>query len=545
MRRILICTLLCCSFTSLINAQLTNTVGLLSKDVEKISEGYNLIFPHNQSIVYLLDNCGQIVHTWEGEEVLPGNAAYILENGDLVKCTRSTATGPHEPIWAGGAGETVEVRTWDNELLHSFTLNDSIFRLHHDVAPMPNGNILMIAWEKKNFAESIAAGRDPALMAQDAVWSEVILEWNPELDSIVWQWHVWDHLIQNYDATKDNFGSPRLHPELIDLNYDEHNGHPDWLHINSIDYNPVLDQFVLSVPYFNEFWIIDHSTTTAEAASSSGGRAGKGGDLLYRWGNPQAYDGTGEQQLFFQHDVHWINPEAQSGDTDYGAITLFNNRVEALLSTGNIIRAMPDENFNYNLVEPASFERTITHPELPVVAHSASLSSAQILPNGNALLLAGRWGFAYEITPDNQVAWEYRIPIRAGRPVPQGDTLSINNNITFRIKRYSLDYAAFEGQDLSPKGYWELNPDEAFCDLVSSTDIIEQPTIQVYPNPTNSRFWLEGYKDVEVEVFDSMGRLVRAFTTQSTATAVDVSNWASGIYFLRLSNGETRRIVVN
>ena len=65
-----------------------------------------------------------------------------------------------------------------------------------------------------------------------------------------------------------------------------------------------LDQIVLSNHNLSEIWIIDHSTTTLEAASHSGGNSGKGGDLLYRWGNPQAYDqGTGADQLL-NHQQH-------------------------------------------------------------------------------------------------------------------------------------------------------------------------------------------------------------------------------------------------
>ena len=62
----------------------------------------------------------------------------------------------------------------------------------------------------------------------------------------------------------------------------------DWMHSNAVAYNAELDQVLLNVLEFNEFWIIDHSTTTAEAAGHTGGKHGKGGDLLYRWGNPRA-----------------------------------------------------------------------------------------------------------------------------------------------------------------------------------------------------------------------------------------------------------------
>ena len=116
----------------------------------------------------------------------------------------------------------------------------------------------------------------------------------PAGGSIVWEWHLWDHLIQDYDPTKDNYGVVGDHPELIDVNYSLApfccpSGNADWTHTNAVDYNEQLDQIMLSVRNFSEIWVLDHSTTTAQAASHSGGRSGKGGDLLYRWGNPAAY----------------------------------------------------------------------------------------------------------------------------------------------------------------------------------------------------------------------------------------------------------------
>ena len=54
------------------------------------------------------------------------------------------------------------------------------------------------------------------------------------------------------------------------------NTNADWTHFNAVDYNPELDQIVISVHAFSEIWIIDHSTTTAEAAGHKGGRAARG-----------------------------------------------------------------------------------------------------------------------------------------------------------------------------------------------------------------------------------------------------------------------------
>ena len=166
----------------------------------------------------------------------PGNTAYILENGNLVK-TKRLASVAGNPIWAGGGGAIVEMRDWDNNLLWDFEINNAQARLHHDIAPMPNGNIIMIVWELKTKQEAIDAGRDTALLVDEELWPDYIIEVDPIADSIVWEWHVWDHLIQDFDSTKANYGVVADHPELVNLNYVFANGVDDWMHTNAIDYN--------------------------------------------------------------------------------------------------------------------------------------------------------------------------------------------------------------------------------------------------------------------------------------------------------------------
>ena len=36
---------------------------------------------------------------------------------------------------------------------------------------------------------------------------------------IVWEWHAWDHLVQDVDRALPNYGEVSEHPERIDVNY--------------------------------------------------------------------------------------------------------------------------------------------------------------------------------------------------------------------------------------------------------------------------------------------------------------------------------------
>ena len=530
-----------------------NTVGLLSYDFSKVYDGYNLLYPHNQSTTYLLNNCGEIVHTWtDSADVRPGNTAYIMPDGNLIKTKRPAAVAGN-PIWAGGGGGTVEIRNWDNDLLWSFTQNDDQARLHHDIAPLENGNILMVSWELKTMEESIQAGRDTALLAQDKLWPDYILEVDPTTDEVVWEWHVWDHLIQDFDPTKDNYGVVEDHPELVNINYDTNDGHPDWMHVNAIDYNEELKQIMISVPTFSELWVIDHTTTTEQAASHTGGQSGRGGDLLYRWGNPLTYGGGDEtdQTLFYPHDVQWVDDFISTSHPQYGKMAAFNNRVGSNYSTAEVFTQPWDMymwayTYGPDNWGPASSDQTFFHPDtFPL--YSTGLSSVQFLPNGNTLICSGRFGYSFELTPDDQVVWEYKTPLLGGNPATQGDSLNINQNLTFRLKRYPKSYAAFEGKDLTGDGYIELEPDVDFCDI--TTNVIETEMnyrFRIYPNPATGMVTLEwdGWMYDRITIYDLLGRQVESFETTGGRKYLDISDWTPGIYLLKINEADVRKLVV-
>ena len=532
-----------------------HTVGLLSYDFPNTFDGYNLLFPHNQSTVYLLDNCGEIVNAWEDDpQIRPGNSVYLMPNGDLVKCSRhSTVTD--DIIWAGGGGEFIEIRDWDNNLKWRFTLNDSLQRIHHDIAIKPDGNILAIVWERRLKDEAIAAGRDTALLSKGEIWSEAIIEIQPEGDTfqIVWEWHVWDHMIQDYDPTKASYGVVADHPELVNINWGANEGTGSWMHANAIDYHPVLRQILLSVPTFDEIWIIDQSTTTEEASGHIGGLSGRGGDLMFRWGNPAVYDrgDSGSQTLFFQHDAHWVDVHLGKSHPHFGKIAVYNNRVGVDSSRVGILNPLfIDYGWMYGIGAddtflPEDFDWGYSHPDKTKM-FSGGLSSVQLLPNGNTLICAGTQGNVFEVTGDDNIVWEYKVPLRQGNRIAQGEQLVNNENTTWRVNRYPDDYPAFTGRDLSGKGFIELDADTAFCNLPSAT--INVPSIQllVYPNPVSGRLTIACDRDgtTRVQLLDQLGNVVLSEQIHSGYAELDVSHLTQGLYFVQLGSYPVVKVMI-
>ncbi len=387
------------------------------------ADGYTLFAPLGETTTYLIDDAGDAVFTWDSR-YRPGNAAYLLENGNLLRTGNTLAADFNE----GGAGGIVEEIVPDGTVVWSFEYDTAQGRLHHDIEPLPNGNVLMIAWERKTEAQALAAGRDPALLTEGELWPDTVIEVDPATDTVVWEWHVWDHLVQDYDDARANYGVVADHPELIDLNYCGPGARPgiaDWNHINAIDYNAEFDQILLSVRNFSEIWVIDHSTTPAEAAGHSGGDSGQGGDLLYRWGNPAAYDSgdAGDRQLFVQHDAQWI----AEGFLGAGHILIFNNgqgRADGDYSSVDEIVPPVDADGIYTGYGPAAPTWSYTASP-PTDFYARNISGAQRLEDGNTLICDGPQAHVFEVTAAGEMVWEY----------------DHGNAAIFRATRYPADYA--------------------------------------------------------------------------------------------------------
>jgi len=437
------------------------TVGLFFNDSRSFN-GYTLFNPMRSTTTYLIDNCGHAVNSWTSS-YQPDLSVYLLEDGSLLRTCR-VGTVPD-------LGGRLEIFDWDGNMTWSYNFDSEYFSMHHDIEPMPNGNILLISYDVYTPYQATLAGRDPSLIDEE-VWAEKIIEIEPvgtNSMNVVWEWKAWDHLVQEFDPLMANYGTVADHPELLNLNYSASLGssaNTDWIHANAIAYNPDIDQILLCSRNLSEILIIDHSTSTAEAAGHAGGLYGKGGDLLYRFGNPLAYNrGTAnDRMLFFQHDAEWI----PAGYPDEGKITLFNNQTSSTTSSIVIIDPPIDSGGYYSdpglsFYGPVDFAWSFESAEI----YASNLSGAQQLPNGNMLICSGTNGRIYEVDLDGDFLWKYINPVGNGGAVNQGD-VPVNSNF-FKGKRFAPDFAGFIGHDLIAGDPIELNPWPGDCQVLEDT----------------------------------------------------------------------------
>jgi hypothetical protein len=530
------------------------TVGLFLNDSTSYI-GYTLFAPLAYTNTYIINNEGRLIHFWEGTH-RPGMSAYLLENGNLLR----TATINNPFFNAGGKGGLIQEFSWEGDLIWEFEYSSDQYLQHHDIEKLPNGNVLIIAWELKSSEEATAAGRNPGLMSQNKLWPDHIIEVQPDGSNganIVWEWHVWDHLVQDFDSSALNYGVVSEHPELIDINFIETVPNPlgaDWNHINAVDYNEAFNQIILSVRHFSEIWVIDHSTTTEEAAGHFGGNSGMGGDLLYRWGNPQTYDAgnAGDRKLFVQHDSHWI----ESGSPGEGNILIFNNgrsRPGGSYSTIDEIVPPVDQNGNYSKnagapYEPENLVWTYVSP-IPGEFFAANVSGSQRQSNGNTLICNGPTGNFFEVTNEGELVWQYVNPVISTGPVYYEDPIQGTQNWVFRAYRYRPDYSGFDGRDLTPGDPIELYPtsvEESESDFIPGQFAL----LQNHPNPfnpsTSIQYTISSRQLVTLKVYDMLGNEIVTLVNEEKSTGLyevrwNASEFPSGVYFYQLQTELKRR----
>lgn len=509
----------------------SQTKGVLTKEIGA-AEGYTLFTPLATQETYLINNCGELINSWTGT-TSAGMHSELNEDGELYrleKALQSTFT-------QGGVGGKLTVLDWDNNVINSYSLNGPDFCQHHDIEILPNGNVLVLVTELKSEQESIDYGRDPSTINEGALWPEAIYEYellDNGILNMVWSWHSWDHVVQNFDNTKPNFGDPNSERGKFDLNYSISGGKADFMHSNSIDYNPNTDEIIMSVKAFDEVWVIDHSTTEIEAATDTGGNYGRGGEIIYRWGNPSTYNPSVDTtKIFFhgQHDARWLLNE----NYPERSFTVFNNLVGSDFSSYDLV--FPEINVLDEYVMAAEYflpDTTAWHytKQTPQEMYSPRISGGQILDNGHFLICSGNQGYFSEIDSLGNIYWEYYSPVNPNGILDQNFTGNASTHV-FRANYYPVDFEGFVGKDMTPGQVIELNPTSNICDMATMTE--ENLNFKVYPNPSNGQLFISS-NDIRIKkysIYSLSGQLV--LENSISESKINLEN---GMYILILEDKE-------
>ena len=497
-------------------ATLISLISLISYSQD--FNGFALYNAQGENTTYLIDENQNTAHTW----TMSTECNYTVQlknNGNLVRGTKNNVQTGGTNNQLNGAADAGRVQEIDpnGNVIMDFFYSSPTFLSHHDLT-LIGDNILITAWEVKSSTEVNDAGGSATSDKWPTHFVEIANDGNGG-GQIVWEWHIWDHMIQDTDTSKPNYGVIAENPQLIDINMISGGGGPgggggDWFHVNGVDYNEDLDQISFSSRFASEIYIIDHSTTTAEAASHSGGNSGMGGDILYRWGNPNNYGISGAQVIpNAVHDVRWITND---GRPNGGFLQVFNNSgVSNNQSAVDGIETPIDPNnqYNYFRVNGQAFDPSSYTTRYACQYSASGQSASDRMSNGNIFVNAsggqGGAGVMYEVDDNGTIVWG---PYNAD---------------TQKAFRYECEHSAI----IALEPY--MNSTATSSCFSTSVSNFDNQNLSIYPNPTNGfvniDFPFNNIDNVKLKIINQIGQEIK-LTNRITSSSIDLANQPNGIY---------------
>ncbi len=542
---------------------------------------YTLYSVKGSNNAYLIDTNSTVYKTWTfPPNAKTGFSTYLIPGDTLVRAVDYAGAILHDGPTTG----RVQKVDWNGNITWDFLYSDSTNIIHHDIRPLPNGNVLMIAMEVKTPAQALQAGASNAHERH----ADKILEvqpTGPTTGNIVWEWHIWDHVCQHHDASKDNYVTSIVdNPQSFDINY---SNALDFCHTNGLDYNVALDQIVFSSKTFSEVFVIDHSTTTTEAASHKGGNSGHGGDILYRWGNPDSYGSGGTVFLYTAHDAHWV-----PADNPYypNYLGVFNNTGGAGGMSAIDIFLPPYDGYNYSYTSGSAFGPANYSWLYTANCTSPHEGNSQQLPNGNSLICLTAVDTIIEVNQSGNILWRFdpgggvskiyrysKCYVRgpsaqassSASIVPEGTPVNLYSSatsVTETNPSYTYSWTSI------PSGFssWAPNPslsptatakyivtitnsdlgcsDTASVTVkVGTTGFSDQTNTKaspaIYPNPTNGKVNLNGFfkngGNIQIVCSNTLGKTIMNVANAST---LDFSDLPNGIYYLTVRSENLKAV---
>jgi len=208
--------------------------------------------PGNFLRVVALNPAGELIWYYDFDERLGTAQPFkLLPNGHFLMVLFGGTTGP------GGMVREVDLA---GKTIHEFTvdqlnqwLGDAGYKwranaIHHDIAELPNGHLLILVNTRKKFTDL------PGYSGDTTVLGDAVIDLDQNYKP-VWSWSSFDHL----DVTR--------HPMMF----------PDWTHANTIAYSPDDGNIVLSMR--NQSWVIKIDYSNGQGKGDVIWRLGYQGDF--------------------------------------------------------------------------------------------------------------------------------------------------------------------------------------------------------------------------------------------------------------------------
>jgi hypothetical protein len=361
---------------------------------EKCYNGFTIINPFLSRTVYMINMMGDVVHTWQIYETEDGgeplHSIFIEKQagGSLMSILwrNQKYFDRHQRVSQYGV---VQV-DWNGDIQWRYLPPEGV-SVHHDIERLANGHTMLLGYERRSFPEI-----SKEVIADD-YFKEIDVEGN-----ILWEWFTCDHFDEfaYSDETKRLMfekGGDLFHNNTCTVLPDTPLGKKD----SRFSAGNILG----SQRHLGLIYIVDRNSSKVvwQWGTQENGLVGQHHPTMLHNGNILIYDNGGRSGYPQRHrpKTRLIEIDPVSGQTvwEYG--------------------------YEYSQRESSKFS-------------GSSWGSAQRLPNGNTFSLDTHSGRIFEVTPYNEIVWEYI------NPFPWGASLSGMNEDEveygmYRVFRYGYD----------------------------------------------------------------------------------------------------------
>lgn len=216
------------------------------------------------NMAHFLDENGKIVDSWNFTRQPVGNPKFTA-NGEVVAVfkafplQRQTGQATSEYV--------IQIYRGDRDVYWTFGLSKEAGVIHHDVARLPNGNVLALVWEHRTVEEWLEAGVDPDQIKPEGCFVDAIWEIEPtgkQSGRVVWRWSAWDNLVQNRYPDLKTFGDPKKVKNRIPLMLARDRSSRSLAELNRIEYDPLNNVIMVRSRAFQEVWGIRYGASEGE-----------------------------------------------------------------------------------------------------------------------------------------------------------------------------------------------------------------------------------------------------------------------------------------